>query len=132
MKLSQLLYLFYDSLAQRAYFQICGWEERRDEALLYDELLKEKGIETKKDVYPGLPQGRWTTGQNWKAANKGCGSDVVATSQAVSLFSTYEQHFSINNMEKESQCSSGVGWSRYDNIMRSPSSTETLICTSIY
>lgn len=38
------------------YFQICGWDPLRDEALLYEKLLREKyGIKTRRDVYPGLP-----------------------------------------------------------------------------
>jgi hypothetical protein len=29
--------------------------------LLYEQILKENGIRTKKNVYPGLPHGWWTT-----------------------------------------------------------------------
>lgn len=61
MRLSPLLYHFHDRLAKKAYFQICGWDPRRDEALLYEQILGKNGIDTKKDVYPGLPHGWWTT-----------------------------------------------------------------------
>ncbi|KAJ7803887.1 alpha/beta hydrolase fold-domain-containing protein [Mycena olivaceomarginata] len=40
-----------------AYIQICGLDPLRDEALLYERLLREDGIKTKLDIYPGLPHG---------------------------------------------------------------------------
>ncbi|KAH6680592.1 Alpha/Beta hydrolase protein [Halenospora varia] len=60
-RLSPLLYGFHDRLAQKAYFQICGWDPRRDEAILYEQILAENKILTRKDVYPGKPHGWWTT-----------------------------------------------------------------------
>ncbi|KAF8524347.1 Alpha/Beta hydrolase protein [Hysterangium stoloniferum] len=38
-----------------AYFQICGLDPLRDDAFLYEQLLKKCMIPTKVDVYPGLP-----------------------------------------------------------------------------
>ena len=44
----------------RAYFQICGLDPIRDEAFLFDRLLREhSGSKTKVDVYDGLPHGFW-------------------------------------------------------------------------
>lgn len=44
-----------------SYFQICGADPLRDEALIYERLLREdEGIKTKVDVYPGLPHGFWS------------------------------------------------------------------------
>ncbi|KAH7350592.1 Alpha/Beta hydrolase protein [Rhexocercosporidium sp. MPI-PUGE-AT-0058] len=70
-RLSPLLYTFHDRLAQKAYFQICGWDPRRDEALLYDEILRENGIDTRKDVYPGLPMGGGPQHRSWNVVNNG-------------------------------------------------------------
>jgi len=38
-----------------AFFQICGLDPLRDDALLYDRLLREAGCKTYTKVYPGLP-----------------------------------------------------------------------------
>jgi len=44
-----------------SYFQICGADPLRDEALIYERVLREEeGIKTKVDVYPGLPHGFWS------------------------------------------------------------------------
>ena len=43
-----------------AYFQICGMDSLRDEALIYERVLRQdEGIKTKLDMYPGLPHGFW-------------------------------------------------------------------------
>lgn len=42
------------------YFQICGIDVLRDEALIYERILRENcGIKTKVDIYPGLPHVFW-------------------------------------------------------------------------
>lgn len=48
------------------YFQICGMDPLRDEALLYEQVLREDcGVATRVDLYPGLPHGFWSW---WPAA----------------------------------------------------------------
>ncbi|OAQ74232.1 potassium transporter protein [Pochonia chlamydosporia 170] len=60
-RLSPLLFESHAGIAKKAYFAICGWDPRRDEALLFRQLLEEAGLQTKMNVYAGLPHGFWTT-----------------------------------------------------------------------
>ncbi|KAF7597169.1 hypothetical protein BBP40_009508 [Aspergillus hancockii] len=60
-RLSPLLSESHANLATRAVFYVCGWDPRRDDALLFEQLLREEKVNTKLYVYPGLPHGFWTT-----------------------------------------------------------------------
>ncbi|KAK5121102.1 hypothetical protein LTR85_005586 [Meristemomyces frigidus] len=53
------------------YFQVCGMDPLRDEALIFERILREEeGIETKLDVYPGQPHGFWSVAPKMKASQK--------------------------------------------------------------
>ena len=43
------------------YLQSCGMDVTRDDALVYEEVLREDGVHTRLDIYPGTPHVFWTT-----------------------------------------------------------------------
>lgn len=54
-----------------SYFQICGQDPLRDEALVFERIMREdEGLKTKVDVYPGLPHGFHSVIPTLKASEK--------------------------------------------------------------
>ncbi|KAI6887791.1 GroES-like protein [Hortaea werneckii] len=54
-----------------SYFQVCGMDPLRDEALIYEKLLREEsGVRTKLDVYSGFPHGFWSIAPRMKASER--------------------------------------------------------------
>ncbi|KAI0057882.1 hypothetical protein BV25DRAFT_1830628 [Artomyces pyxidatus] len=53
-----------------AYIQVCGLDPLRDEGILYARLLREAGIPTRLDVYPGVPHGFQVVAPNIGLASK--------------------------------------------------------------
>ncbi|KIW22106.1 uncharacterized protein PV07_12522 [Cladophialophora immunda] len=53
------------------YFQVCGMDPLRDEALIYEKVLREQyGVETNLKVYPGVPHGFWTAFPDLQVSKK--------------------------------------------------------------
>ncbi|KAF8583022.1 hypothetical protein K439DRAFT_1661517 [Ramaria rubella] len=53
-----------------AYVQVCGLDPLRDEGFLYEKVLRENGIPTKIECYPGLPHGFWAVAPSISLSKK--------------------------------------------------------------
>jgi acetyl esterase/lipase len=58
--MSPIVFPSHDNLPP-TYFQVAGSDPLRDEALIYEKILREEAnVPTKLDIYPGLPHGFWS------------------------------------------------------------------------
>ncbi|CAD6444975.1 99bce965-631c-44f7-95f8-0eff69d9f1d0 [Sclerotinia trifoliorum] len=64
----------------KTYFQICGLDPLRDEGFIYEDILKENGVQTLVHVYEGLPHGFWTwfhEAEFTRAFNEDCKKGLI-------------------------------------------------------
>ena len=54
----------------RTYSQACGMDTGRDNLLIFDDMLKNEGVETRLDLYPGLPHVFWGSYRQLPQAKK--------------------------------------------------------------
>ncbi|KAJ9611372.1 hypothetical protein H2200_004556 [Cladophialophora chaetospira] len=60
----------HKDLAPKVYFQVCGADILRDDALIYAQLLEDLGVNVKVDVYEGAPHVFWSVFVSTKLAGR--------------------------------------------------------------
>ena len=60
----------------KSFFQICGMDPLRDDGLMYERVLRKNGVETRLEVYPGVPHAHFSFLPDLKISQK-CSFDTL-------------------------------------------------------
>ncbi|KAK4495480.1 hypothetical protein PRZ48_013811 [Zasmidium cellare] len=60
----------------KTYIQVCGLDPLRDDGVVYGDVLRERGVETRVEVYEGFPHGWWVFMPGLRSSKRAVGDMV--------------------------------------------------------